>query len=55
MKKILFGIAIILFSAMCYIIYEEMRWEICQILYVLALLLALLLRHGAHLKKGLSA
>lgn len=34
MKKILFGIAIILFSAMCYIIHEEMRWEICQILYV---------------------
>ena len=36
MKKILFGIAVILFSAMCYIIYEEMRWEICQILYVFA-------------------
>ena len=34
MKKILLGIAVILFSAMCCVIYKEYHWDFLEVLYV---------------------
>lgn len=34
MKKILLGIAVILFSAMCCVIYKEYHWDFLEVVYV---------------------
>ena len=51
MKKILLGIAVILFSAMCCVIYKEYHWDFLEVVYVFSPLLVLALLFGVHLKK----